>query len=234
MTFDGTDSLHPNGLHPDQHDIVTHPNNPYQFFETNDGGVMRSSGEFVNRSSWCDDRRTAVCNPVQKARCQQMLSRDPGAARGHERRAVHAAVPEPLGQPAQRADPPGRYAGQRHLGDPGTRRNWENTMIGDGGQSGFDVAIPEFRFHNFTNVIAGRELQQWQHRRLDLDRRPVVGTPGEFYSPVISDPVVSKTMFAGTGPDGVPDEDCRPRHDDDRRGKAALQRMDRRLRGPVR
>ena len=30
---------------------------------------------------------------------------------------------------------------------------WENTMIGDGGQSGFDVAIPEFRFHNFTGVI---------------------------------------------------------------------------------
>ena len=45
MTFDGTDSLHPNGLHPDQHDLVTNPNNPFQFFETNDGGVMRSSGE---------------------------------------------------------------------------------------------------------------------------------------------------------------------------------------------
>ena len=25
-------------------------------------------------------------------------------------------------------------------------------MIGDGGQSGFDVAVPEFRFHNFTGV----------------------------------------------------------------------------------
>ncbi len=55
MTFDGTDPVHPNGLHPDQHDIVTNPNNPYQFFETNDGGVMRSSGKFVDRSSWCDD-----------------------------------------------------------------------------------------------------------------------------------------------------------------------------------
>ena len=53
MTFDGTDSLHPNGLHPDQHDLVTNPNNPLQFFETNDGGVMRSSGDLVNRSSWC-------------------------------------------------------------------------------------------------------------------------------------------------------------------------------------
>jgi branched-subunit amino acid ABC-type transport system permease component len=47
MTFDGTDPLHPNGLHPDQHAIVTNPNNPFQFFEANDGGVMRSSGELV-------------------------------------------------------------------------------------------------------------------------------------------------------------------------------------------
>ena len=45
MTFDGTDMLHPNGLHPDQHSLVTNPDNPFQFFETNDGGVMRSSGE---------------------------------------------------------------------------------------------------------------------------------------------------------------------------------------------
>ena len=33
MTMDGTDALHPNGLHPDQHFLVTNPNNPYQFFE---------------------------------------------------------------------------------------------------------------------------------------------------------------------------------------------------------
>ena len=43
--MDGTDPLHPNGLHPDQHDLVINPNNPFQFFETNDGGVIRSSGE---------------------------------------------------------------------------------------------------------------------------------------------------------------------------------------------
>ena len=55
MTMDGTDIDHPNGLHPDQHALVTNPNNPFQFFETNDGGVMRSSGEFGDVSAWCDD-----------------------------------------------------------------------------------------------------------------------------------------------------------------------------------
>ena len=34
----------------------------------------------------------------------------------------------------------------------GSPVEWQNTMIGDGGQSGFDVAKPEFRFHNFTGV----------------------------------------------------------------------------------
>ena len=28
MTMDGTDPIHPNALHPDQHSIVTNPNNP--------------------------------------------------------------------------------------------------------------------------------------------------------------------------------------------------------------
>ncbi len=55
MTMDATDFLHPNGLHPDQHAIVTNPTNPFQFFEVNDGGVMRSSGEFADVSTWCDD-----------------------------------------------------------------------------------------------------------------------------------------------------------------------------------
>ena len=39
-------------------------------------------------------------------------------------------------------------------------------MIGDGGQSGFDVAIPEFRFHNFSDATPdvnfdNGELSEW-------------------------------------------------------------------------
>jgi hypothetical protein len=76
MTFDGTDPLHPNGLHPDQHAIVTNPNNPFQFFEAGDGGVMRSSGELVDRSSWCDDPNRGLSGaPLD--RCRQMLSAIP-------------------------------------------------------------------------------------------------------------------------------------------------------------
>ena len=102
-------------------------------------------------------------------------------------------------------------------------------MIGDGGQSGFDVAIPEFRFHNFTNVTPEVNFNNGNIGDWIWIADPVAHG-GEFYAPVISDPVVSKTMFARHEPYGVPDEDRRPRNDDDRRGAAALQHMDRRLR----
>ena len=100
MTFDGTDIDHPNGLHPDQHDIVTDPSNPFRFFETNDGGIMRSSGTFVDRSSWCDDPRRALTRRGEDPVPADALP-DPIRAEGRQRRNVDAAVHEPLGQPAQ-------------------------------------------------------------------------------------------------------------------------------------
>ena len=84
MTFDGTDPLHPNGLHPDQHAIVTNPNNPLQFYETNDGGVMRSSGELVDRSAWCDDPNRNLSGS-SLTRCRQMLSAIPSELEGLNR-----------------------------------------------------------------------------------------------------------------------------------------------------
>jgi hypothetical protein len=70
-------------------------------------------------------------------------------------------------------------------------------MIGDGGQSGFDVALPEFRFHTFTTASVDVNFDHG-----DFEKWIWTGDPlnhgGEFYAPVISDPVVSKTLFAGT------------------------------------
>ena len=79
----------------------------------------------------------------------------------------------------------------------GSRRTWENMMIGDGGQSGFDVAIPEFRFHNFTNVTTDVNFNNGNIADWIWISDPVAHG-GEFYAPVISDPVVSKTLFGGT------------------------------------
>jgi hypothetical protein len=81
MTMDATSPWYPNGLHPDQHAIVTNPSNPFQFFEVNDGGLMRSSGEFADVSGWCDLRGSFSSNAdthaARLARCKQLLSRVP-------------------------------------------------------------------------------------------------------------------------------------------------------------
>jgi hypothetical protein len=197
VTFDGTDALHPNGLHPDQHDLVTNPNNPFQFFEAGDGGVMRSSGQLVDRSAWCADRDL---NAAQFARCQQMLSAIPSKLES-----LNKGLPT-LQFQSLSVSPFNTNVLQGGTQDNGTWESagnpmkWRNTMIGDGGQSGFDAANPRFRFHTFYDAspdvnFADGDIAQWI-----WVGDPLFGHAGtQFYAPVISDPLVSGTMFAGTG-----------------------------------
>ena len=199
MTFDGTDQLHPNGLHPDQHDIVTNPRNPFQFFETNDGGIMRSSGSFVDRSSWCDDPNRDLSGAALD-RCRQMLSRIPSRLDG-----VNDGL-STLQFMSLSVDPrnPDRLQGGTQ--DNGTWENkgqvkqWVNTMIGDGGQSGWDVARPEFRFHTFFDASPDVNFNNGNTADWIWIADPIFGHTGtQFYAPIISDPTVSGTMFVGTG-----------------------------------
>ena len=72
---------------------------------------------------------------------------------------------------------------------PGNPVKWENTMIGDGGWPGFDVANPDFRFHTFFDASPGGELQRREHRDWIWIADPIFGHAGtQFYAPVISDP----------------------------------------------
>ncbi|MFN2135653.1 MAG: exo-alpha-sialidase, partial [Candidatus Promineifilaceae bacterium] len=137
MTFDGTDPIHPNGLHPDQHAIVTNPNNPYQFFETSDGGVMRSSGELVDRSYWCDDRNLSTNN---LNRCRQMLSRIPSKLESLNKGLSTLQFQSLSVSPHNVNVLQGGTQDNGTWQTSGNPNKWENTMIGDGGQSGFDVA----------------------------------------------------------------------------------------------
>jgi hypothetical protein len=195
MTFDATDPIHPNGIHPDQHSLVTNPANPYEFIEASDGGIVRSSGILRDVSSWCDSRGLG---PVSLARCKQLLSRVP-ARIDSMNNGLRTLQFMSLSVSPHNID-----LLQGGTQDNGTWENrgpalWVNTMIGDGGWSGFDVAIPNFRFHNFFDATPEVNFEN------DIDTwiwiaDPLFGQAGtQFYSPVISDPVVSKTMFAGTG-----------------------------------
>ena len=199
MTFDGTDMIHPNGLHPDQHSLVTNPNDPLQFFESNDGGVMRSSGEFVDRSSWCDDPNRGLSGN-SLLRCRQMLSRIPSKLEGINEGLSTLQFQSLSVSPH---NPKILQGGTQDNGTWETDGNpvkWENMMIGDGGQSGFDVADPKFRFHTFTGVAIdvnfnNGNIADWIWTG---DAFPAAPTT-QFYAPVISDPKVAGTLFAGDG-----------------------------------
>ena len=66
----------PQGLHPDQHALVTDPSNPLQFFEGSDGGLMLSDGTLKDISSRCNSRGLAG---TDLTRCKQLLSAVPGS-----------------------------------------------------------------------------------------------------------------------------------------------------------
>lgn len=198
MTFDGTDMLHPNGLHPDQHDIVTNPNDPYQFFETNDGGVMRSSGDLVDRSSWCDDPLRDLSGD-EKARCEQMLSAIPSELRG-----VNNGL-STLQFGSLSVNPRDVEMLQGGTQDNGTWENmgettqWVNTMIGDGGASGFDAERDDFRFHSFFDASPEVNFDNGDIADWIWTADPIFGMGAQFYAPISTDPVVSGTMYAGNG-----------------------------------
>ncbi|MDP9283728.1 MAG: exo-alpha-sialidase [Actinomycetota bacterium] len=200
MTFDGTDELHPNGLHPDQHSLVTNPNNPLQFFETNDGGIMRSSGELVDRSAFCDDPNRGL-GPVSLARCKQMLSAIPSKLESMNKGLTTLQFQSLSVSHFNSNLLQGGTQDNGTWQSTGTPVKWENKMIGDGGQSGFDVAVPGFRFHNFTGVTTDVNFNKGDIADWIWISDPVQdGSPGtQFYAPVISDPKVSGTLFAGTG-----------------------------------
>ena len=104
---------HANATHPDQHAMVVNPNNPYQYWEGSDGGVVRTDGRFADVSYKCDNRGLTGG--------RECLLQEPALACAEiacqrEQRFFNSAVPEPVGQPAESADQPaGRNAGQRYL-----------------------------------------------------------------------------------------------------------------------
>jgi len=196
MTADATDPIHPNALHPDQHVLVTNPNNPLQFFEGNDGGVMRSSGQLTDGTSTCTLRGLSA---TRTARCQQMLSQIPTQLSSMNKGLTTLQFQSLSVSPF---DPRELQGGTQ---DNGTWENfgspavWQNTMIGDGGQSGFDSVDPHFRFHTFFEASPDVNFSDGATSEWIWIADPIFETEAqEFYVPIISDPNVSGTMFVGT------------------------------------
>lgn len=194
MTLDVTDGL--NSMHPDQHALITNPRNPLQFFEGNDGGVIRSSGALGDMSAVCSSLRGL--SGVALTRCQQLLSAVPTRLRNVNK---GLATLQFYSLSVSPFDPTLIQGGTQDNGtwqSTSTPGRFVQSVNGDGGQSGFDAADPKFRFHTYYDASPDVNFSNGATYDWNWIGDPIYGTGEEFYPPIINDPVVSGTMFVGT------------------------------------
>ena len=199
MTVDASSTSAPNSLHPDQHALVFNPNNPDQWFEGSDGGLMRSSGVYSDQNLQCLNRGL---NSLGVQTCRRLLSAIPtkltSLNTGLNTLQFQSLSINPK-------NPRGELLGGTQ--DNGTFRyqgttTWPQTMGGDGGQSGFNANTPATRFHTYYAPQVDVNFHGANPLGWDWisDRFFEGAAEGwSFYVPIIYDPTTAKsgTMFAG-------------------------------------
>jgi len=194
----GTDKSH-DGLHPDQHALVVNPNNPLQFWEGSDGGLMVSDGTLADISSRCDGRGL---DPVSLGRCKQLLAAVPGSYTDLNNGLSTLQFQSLSVNPANPSDVQGGTQDNGTFESSGSAVVWPQTIFGDGGLSGFDPTDKTFRFHTYFSSQVDVNFQNGFDRAWDWIADPFFIPPGAFesrlfYFPIITDPAVHGTMFAG-------------------------------------
>ena len=185
--------------HPDVQILAFHPTNPKILFIGSDGGIVRTSGRYVNDSSDCSepDRNLTGLNLTE---CQMFLSYIPdnlvtmnAGLRTLQFQDLQPNPSNPLGEAI------GGTQDNGTLGFSGSG-TWLNFVSGDGGQSGIDVTQGNIRYHTYFAQqgdvnFRGNDPQWWS-----WIYDPILFSPeaSGFYIPFTADPVVSKTAFTGS------------------------------------
>jgi hypothetical protein len=196
MTMDATDVDHPNGMHPDEHRLVTNPRDPGQFFEASDGGIIRNTGQFVDKSADCDSR--GLTEPLL-SRCHELLSAIPALLQSMNRGLGTLQFQSLSVSPFDSGELQGGTQDNGTWENFGSKHTWLQTFWGDGGQSGFDATDPHFRFHSFFDASPEVNFSDGAIADWNVIYDPIFGQGNQFYSAIISDPVVHRTMYAGAG-----------------------------------
>jgi hypothetical protein len=182
-------------MHPDQHAIAFAPGDPGVAFVGSDGGLVRTSRHYTRGADHCNQR----LGPSLVARCRGWLGRVPARTTS-----LNPGLDTLQFQSASVNPAPGTdeiLAGAQDNGtwDYSPKRGWRQIAQGDGGQSGVDVGDPQVRFHtwfeqNVSVSHAGGATGTWRaiYKPLQASQEAV-----SFYMPVIADPRVGGTLFAG-------------------------------------
>lgn len=194
LTEDATSPTAPNGLHPDQHALVTNPSNPLQFFEGSDGGLMVSDGTLADTSSRCDARGLSG---AELGRCKQLLSAVPGRLTSLNAGLQTLQFQSLSVNPANWRNIQGGTQDNGTFETQGSPVVWPQTIFGDGGLSGFDAANRHFRFHTYYAQQVDVSFRDGAPPSWNWISDPLFAESSLFYFPIITDPVTSGTMFAG-------------------------------------
>jgi hypothetical protein len=199
LTRDSGPSGSQDGMHPDQHAIAISPTNPDVVFFGSDGGVMRSSGEYADISAQCDSR---ALNAIDLADCKQLLSRVPTAFDN-----LNSGLPT-LQFQSLSVDPRDPRSLQGGTQDNGTwvgiagDQAWNQTIWGDGGQSGFNAADSNLRFNTFTGQANDANFRGGDPAKWVVITGDIVSSPegAQFYTPIIADPnpATAGSIFQGS------------------------------------
>jgi hypothetical protein len=196
----------PNGLHPDQHEIIVNPGNPTQVIESNDGGVFRLSGTFTNISSQCDEpgRDGNTGGPPtggNNLACKRLLSRVPTALDHIDKKLgstiqfINVAI-----NPADSCEVMGgtQDNGTWSNNDHCDRNTFNQVIYGDGGNAAYDATNPTWRANEFTSGFGDANFRNGDPEKWVITTAPVTrsGEGPAFYWPQISDP----NPVAGTHP----------------------------------
>src|SRR5262249_11066170 len=135
-----------NGMHPDQHVIVFDPENADIAFTGSDGGLVRTSGTFVDQAA--DPNLGFAVSGISGA---NLTDCHLWHAKVHD----HLDTMNPSLQtlqfqslavsPTNAQDIMGGTQDNGTLLNSGSTTTWTETVGGDGGQSGFNVAKPNIR-----------------------------------------------------------------------------------------
>jgi len=199
LTQDG-DPNHAEGIHPDEHAIVTVPGKPLQFITGSDGGVVRSDGKTADISAKCDTRGLnaadlALCKSLLSKVANQLVNMNDGLST-LQFQSLSASAQRPMNLLQGGTQDNGTF---QYNGSPIV---WPQEIYGDGGQSGFSVTNDALRFNTFTGQANDANFRNGDPTKWVIISAPIISSPegSFFYPPVIADPNPAKagSIFQGS------------------------------------
>jgi hypothetical protein len=186
----------PDWLHPDQHAIAFAPGNPDIAFIGNDGGVFRTGGTFTDSSASCAARGLTGADLTD---CQQWLSAIPTQLSAINSGLATLQFQSLSMNPQDANDLLGGTQDNGTLSFRGSDASWFETINGDGGQSGTDVANSNIRVHSYYAPQLDVNFHGVNTIGWDWVSDKLLGSheAASFYVPILADPVRSGTIFVG-------------------------------------